>query len=232
MGLTRVEGSRQPQSKPTAKPPPPQQALSADASLTLQKSSTDTREQGIRSTRLIKAMKTSVDVGIQADAREIQLSTPKTRSATRKRSSKTGTASIRSVQRIQPLVVKRASGSIATATSTPLLKSRPNQVPLRISRPSTVFRIHHGPVAPSPKALRSSRQLVSETTNSRIADVCHYVKREEYVLSCSQVLSEINDTILHKISSKLEAVRDELKMAQRRMLVDTKEKLEQMHQVK
>ncbi|KAF9451200.1 hypothetical protein P691DRAFT_773297 [Macrolepiota fuliginosa MF-IS2] len=160
-----------------------------------------------------KIVKASVDVGIQADVQEVQLVTPKARTVKKIVPLPVKMVPVRMVQRVQTPVIQGVQESVATyITSTPLPKGGLSRSPIRISRPPTIRRIRNPPAASSPTAFRSTKKYAPVAENCKIVDV----------------LNEIGDVVLHKIYSGLEGVRNDLKIAERKMLVATREKLDQM----
>lgn len=176
------------------------------------------------------AVKTSVDIGVQAGTQRSQSITPKTRPA--QKPSKIIPPVTESPQAVQPLMMRRVSQSTTTyVISTPLLKSRLDRKPSQISRPPTVRKLRNIPAAPSPKRFHPARKHAPETVNRKIVDVglTPIPVTTGGELIYLQVLNEINEVILQRVDSKLEGVRNDLKMTQQGMLAVTRERLGQMH---
>jgi hypothetical protein len=166
--------------------------------------------------------KTSAEIGIQVDSHP---STPKARSVAKRPSSRFEVASTKLISKVQPI-----ERSISITALTPQTKSGPSK---RITMPPTVLRIQRKPTTTFPRAPHSDKQFKPEAVmNSRIVDVRHRADGSQYVLSHPQILNEINNVILCRIESKFEAVRSDWKVAHRRMLVGTQEKLRHMYQAK
>ncbi|KAJ3574300.1 hypothetical protein NP233_g1860 [Leucocoprinus birnbaumii] len=177
--------------------------------------------------------KTMVDVGIQADIikddpvapqpivprgfpNALSTPNPSVRPPVRRPST---TAlrlgpSVTSMQEAIPQSITSKTGSPIHLTPTPAPRARPDRSPLIIKKPPTVPRMRQQPQVTtlSPENTRSSKRRAPERITESISDV----------------LVKINHVLLSKIESQLKGVRDDVKIAEKKLLDSTAEKLSEL----